>query len=315
MSDQLSLLIRAGNPLIEIETTDEHRAREVVMAVANTLSRPLFEWTVTQGLSCNDKSVNLSSRSEPSRPAEEVRAVLNFAGTFPERAIFMFHDLGPHGTDLWVRRKLRDLHAQFAERRSTMILVEGNPLPPEIRHLGVRHEISLPTPDELEQIIRETFKRTRSEAVVGVSSNITRSTLNQIVQILRGLNRWEAERAISAAIHDDYVLDVDDIPRIIEAKRSLIGTGCLEPIAADFSVDDIGGLTNLKKWLKLRRDGFSLHAREFGLEPPRGVLMLGVQGCGKSLCAKVVAADWKMPLLRLDPGVLYQSLWGRVRAN
>ena len=310
MSDQLSLLIRAGNPLIEIETTDEHRAREVVMAVANTLVRPLFEWTVTQGLSCNDKSVNLSSSSEPNRPAEEVRAALNFAGQFPERAIFMFHDLGPHGTDLWVRRKLRDLHAQFAERRSTMILVEGNPLPPEIRHLGVRHEISLPTPDELEQIIRETFKRTRSEAVVGVSSNITRSTLNQIVQILRGLNRWEAERAISAAIHDDYVLDVDDIPRIVEAKRSLIGTGCLEPIAADFSVDDIGGLTNLKKWLKLRRAGFSLHAREFGLESPRGVLMLGVQGCGKSLCAKVVAADWKMPLLRLDPGVLYQKFVG-----
>ena len=310
MSDQLSFLIRAGNPLIEIETTDERRAREVVMDVAQTLMRPLFEWTVTQGLSCNDKSVNLSSSSEPTRPAEEVRAVLNFAEQFPERAIFMFHDLGPHGNDLWVRRKLRDLHAQFSERRSTMILVEGNPLPPEIGRLSVRHEIRLPTPDELEQIIRETFKQIQSESIVSVSSNITRSTLNQMVQTLRGLNHWEAQRAINAAIHDDYVLNIDDIPRIVEAKRRLIGTGCLEPIAADFSVDDIGGLNNLKKWLKLRRDGFSADAQEFGLEPPRGVLMLGVQGCGKSLCAKVVAADWKMPLLRLDPGVLYQKFIG-----
>lgn len=89
----------------------------------------------------------------------------------------------------------------------------------------------------------------------------------------------------------------------------------MESISVDFSPEDIGGLANLKAWLRQRRDGFSVRAREFGLEPPPGVLMLGVQGCGKSLCAKAVAADWKMPLLRLDPGVLYQKFMAKLRAG
>ena len=104
---------------------------------------------------------------------------------------------------------------------------------------------------------------------------------------------------------------IRDRPGIVERKRTLLGTtGCLESIAADFSVDDIGGLSNLKGWLRQRRDGFTREAQKFGIEPPRGVLMLGVPGCGKSLCAKVVASDWKMSLLRLDPGVLYQKYIG-----
>lgn len=160
-------------------------------------------------------------------------------------------------------------------------------------------------------MVKETFVRIRDESLVEVTAKVTRSTLDQIIQVLRGLNRWEAERAMSAAIHDDYMLTADDIPRIVEAKRCLLGTtGCLEPIAADFPATDIGGLNNLKRWLSLRREGFSKRAREFGLETPRGMLMLGIQGCGKSLCAKAVAADWRMPLLRLDPGMLYQKFIG-----
>lgn len=311
MSDQLSLLIRAGNPLIEIVTTDERRARQVVHRVAKELSRPLFEWTVTNGLSCTDKTINVSFASEPQRAADEVYAVLNFAGQHTDRAIFLFHDLGAHGSDPWVRRKLRDLHVHCADCQATMILVESNPLPAEIQRLGVRYEIGLPTPEELEQVVKETFVRIRDESLVEVTAKVTRSTLDQIIQVLRGLNRWEAERAMSAAIHDDYMLTADDIPRIVEAKRCLLGTtGCLEPIAADFPATDIGGLNNLKRWLSLRREGFSKRAREFGLETPRGMLMLGIQGCGKSLCAKAVAADWRMPLLRLDPGMLYQKFIG-----
>lgn len=311
MFDQLSLLIRAGNPLIEIETTDERRARQLVHDVAKQLTRPLFEWTVTNGLTCTDKSINVASDSEPRSVTDEVRSVLNFAGQYPDRAVYLFHDLGAHGSDSWVRRRLRDLHTHCANCQSTMILVGISPLPPEIRRLVVRYDIELPTLEELERVVRETFVRIRDELLVDVVANVTQATLDQIIQILRGLNRWEAERVISAAIHDDYILGADDIPRIIEAKRHLLGSvGCLEPITLDFSPDDIGGLNNLKDWLRLRRDGFSTRAREFGIETPRGVLMLGVQGCGKSLCAKVVAADWALPLLRLDPGVLYQKFVG-----
>ena len=311
MSEQLHLLIRAGNPLIEIETTDEQRARQLIYRVAEELSRPLFEWSVTKGLHSTDKSSKVSSANESRRAAEEVRAVLNFTGQQSERAVYLFHDLGAHGDDPWVLRKLRDLHIHCTACQATMILVDSNPLPPGIRRLGIRYEIGLPSPEELEQVIRETFVKIRDESVVEVTANVSRAALDQIVQVMRGLNRWEAERVISAAIHDDYMLTAEDIPRIVEAKRNLLGSaGCLEPIAADFAVADIGGLKNLKEWLSLRRDGFSKQAKDFGLDSPRGVLMLGVQGCGKSLCAKVVAADWTMPLLRLDPGLLYQKFIG-----
>ena len=113
------------------------------------------------------------------------------------------------------------------------------------------------------------------------------------------------------------MLDGSDLPRIVDAKRNRLGTtGCLEPIVADVSPDEIGGLKNLKRWLNLRHGGFtSPTAREFGLDPPRGMLLLGVQGCGKSLCAKVVASAWRMPLVRMDPGVLYQKFIGESEAR
>ena len=144
--------------------------------------------------------------------------------------------------------------------------------------------------------------------------------MDQLVQTLRGLTRADAARVVAAAIHVDNALTAEDLPRIIEDKRSLLQTaGCLESISVNVAVDEIGGLDNLKRWLAHRRGGMSARARDFGLEPPRGILLLGVQGCGKSLCRKIVAADWNMPLLRMDPGILYQKYIGesedRLRAS
>jgi SpoVK/Ycf46/Vps4 family AAA+-type ATPase len=145
---------------------------------------------------------------------------------------------------------------------------------------------------------------------------LTQRELEQLVQMLRGLTTQEAARLVSAAIHDDGVLDGAQLPRIMEAKRARLGTlGCLESITADVSPEDIGGLRHLKRWLNLRREGFSARAREFGIDAPRGMLLLGVQGCGKSLCARVVASAWRMPLLRMDPGVLYQKFIGESEAR
>ncbi len=104
--------------------------------------------------------------------------------------------------------------------------------------------------------------------------------------------------------------------KLVEAKRTrLAATGCLESILVDVSPDEIGGLHSLKRWLNLRHGGFSGKGQDFGLEPPRGILLLGVQGCGKSLCAKVVASAWRMPLVRMDPGALYQKFVGETEAR
>ncbi len=197
-----------------------------------------------------------------------------------------------------------------------MVLIEAIGLPSDVRRLAVPFDVGWPAEEELEEIVRTTFQEVRQTSLQPVESKLTKRELDTLVQTLRGLTSEEAARVVAGAIRDDNVLDISDLPRIVDAKRNLLGTtGCLESIAADVSPDEIGGLSNLKRWLNTRHGGFSARAREFGLDPPRGILLLGVQGCGKSLCAKVVASAWRMPLLRMDPGVLYQKYIGESEAR
>lgn len=308
MSDPLKLLIQSGNPLISIPTHDESRAVERMRALAREMSRPLMEWSMTDGLVPLDgQGIRRTPVVEGSSAAKALEHIGQCIGT----NLFVLKDLAPHGKDAKVHRLLRDLAEAFRQNRSTIVLIDALPLPDEIRRLTVRYELPWPTAQELEQVVRDTFKRIRDESFQGVKLDLKRSELEQLINTLRGLSSSEAARVVASAIYDDYSLDGSDLPRMIEVKRTLLGSaGCLEAIAVDFTPDDIGGLHNLKNWLRMRRGGFTRAAREFGLEAPRGVLMLGVPGCGKSLCAKAVAAEWNMPLLRLDPGVLYQKYIG-----
>jgi len=312
MDDKLTLLIRSGNPLISVETTDEQRAEEVVRRVAWQMAQPLFEWSMTTGL----RPITQTGTAEPVVAAGKATAALSFIRDSAGSGLYLLKDMGPHCKDALVHRMLRDLCNRFAHENSAIIMVDALPLPDEIKRFTLRFEIGWPDIDELEQIARETFRAVRDKSLTKVTAQITKRQMEQLVQTLRGLSREEAARVVSAAVYDDYCLNADDLHRIVEAKRTLLGsTGCLESVSAEISTDQIGGLENLKAWLARRRGGFSRQAREFGLAPPRGVLMLGVPGCGKSLCAKVIAADWNMPLLRLDPGVLYQKYIGETESQ
>ncbi|MCH8828429.1 MAG: AAA family ATPase [Planctomycetes bacterium] len=307
MSDTLSLLIRAGNPLIAIETSDETRAMQLVQDVASELRKPLWEWSLTIGL----RPVSRRGTDPPVVKEGKSLPALKHIVENTHEAIYVMKDLGPHCKDALVHRTMRDLLQVLGESRATMILIDALPLADEIRRFAVYYEIGWPDAAELESAARETFRRIRRESGTKVKATISKRQMEQLVQSLRGLTCQEAERVVASAIYDDYLLDASDLPRIVEGKRTLLGSaGCLEAISADVRPEDIGGLNNLKSWLKQRRGGFSKQAREFGLESPRGVLMLGVPGSGKSLCAKVVASDWNMPLLRLDPGMLYQKFIG-----
>jgi len=309
--DALKLLIQSGNPVISLETSDELRAGQLVRMVAEQMALPLFEWSVTDGL----RRVPLQS-SQPLVPPGQIVQALTYVKEAADPALFLLKDLGPHCKDPQVVRTLRDLHFKPAERLWTLVLLESSPLPPAVRRLTVPFEIGWPDAAELEKVVRRTFREARKRSLQKIEARLTQRQLEQLVQSLRGLTAEEAARIVSAAIHDDYVLDATDLPRIVDAKRNRLGTlGCLETIVADFAPEDIGGLGNLKRWLTLRRSGYTARAHEFGLDPPRGILLLGVQGCGKSLCAKVVAAAWNMPLLRMDPGVMYQKFVGESEAR
>ena len=312
MLESLELLIRAGNPLIAIETTDEDRATQLVRNVVLRMRQKLFEWSLTSGL----RPVGDGGPDRAVIDGGEVMATLEHIPNVAQRTVFVFKDLGPHCKDALVHRTLRDLLRLCAKTKSTLILIDALPLPEEIKRFTIRYEVGWPSAEELEQCVKKTYQKIRDESEQLVTAKLRRKELEQLVQNLRGLSCAEAERVVAAAIYADNTLSADDLQSIVEGKRTLLGSaGCLEAIAADVEPDQLAGLTNLKKWLKRRRGGFSKEAREYGLESPRGMLMLGVPGCGKSLCAKVVASDWKMPLLRLDPGVLYNKFIGETESQ
>jgi len=308
LAENLNLLMQSGNAFITVETADETRATRIIRQAASERSITLHDWSMTRGLR------KIDSDGVPGLPIVEgpkAFKALDYVEQNTEPAVYVFRDLGPHCKDAFVVRMLRDLEPVCEQRGATLIFVQAGSLPDDVHQLTVRFDIGWPTTDEVESMVKSTYRRIRRDADEEVTAKVTKRDAEHIVQSLRGLSLKDVSRVVASAIYDDYALTPEDLPRIVEAKRTLLGNrGCLEAIAADFSVDDIGGLSNLKSWLRQRRGGFTRQAQEYGIEPPRGVLMLGVPGCGKSLCAKVVAADWHMPLLRLDPGVLYQKFIG-----
>lgn len=310
-SESLKLLIQAGNPIISMETPDEPRAVDLARETAQAMRLPVSEWSVTSGLTPMPP-MGAKTLVEPGKAAAALRYVKE--STYP--AVYVFKDIGPHCKDPQIVRSLRDLYFSPDTRLWTLVLIDAAPLPPEVRRLTVPFDVGWPDEEELTAIVHKTFQDTQRRSLEQVESKLTKRELEILVQTLRGLTSKEAARVVSGAIHVDNVLDAADLPAVMGAKRNLLGTtGCLETIAADVSPDEIGGLKNLKRWLNMRCGGFSARAREFGLDPPRGILLLGVQGCGKSLCAKVVASAWRMPLMRMDPGVLYQKFIGESEAR
>jgi AAA+ superfamily predicted ATPase len=306
MKERLKLLLKSGHSLIVLDSRDEAEAAELVREAASDLHRKLFEWSLTSGLL---QSIPKTARVElesDTKPAKVLEHVLHYAGTTPE--IYLFKDLGVHAKDPPVARALRDA---YQRENVAIVFIDAEPLPESIRRLAVVLAVPLPSQDEIMSIIKGTFRRINEESMHELTLTLKKSELDRMAQTLRGLTRSEASRIIASVIHDDDRLDAADLPRLVEAKRNrLASTGCLESITVDVAIDEIGGLTNLKAWLARRQGGLARNAREFGIDPPRGLLMLGVQGCGKSLCAKAVAASWGLPLLRMDPGVLYQKYIG-----
>jgi AAA+ superfamily predicted ATPase len=307
--ETLKLLIAAGNPIISIATPDETRAIRIVREAAQQMGLHISEWSLTDGLLAPQAVQVLA---EPGKPATALKYVKDSSNP----AVFLFKDLGQHAKDPQILRYLRDLYFSPPSRTWTVILLDAVAPPIEMRRLTLPLDIGWPDEEEILALVKKTYQDAQQRSLQKVESKLSKTDLETVVQTLRGLTTEEIIRAVSEVLYEDFVLDHSDLPRIVEAKRKrLATTGCLESILVDVSSDEIGGLHNLKRWLRLRHGGFSGKGHEFGLEPPRGILLLGVQGCGKSLCAKVVASAWKMPLVRMDPGALYQKFVGETEAR
>jgi len=303
--------MKAGHGFISIVTHEERYALEVVRCVALDLNRELWLWSVAGGV-CE----GLISGS-PYLPNTDTPTggLAKFYG-LQDSSICVALDLAAHlKRDPKALRLLRDTIGDHEQTGKTVIMIDAtDDMPDVLRSYATPFEVSYPDEDELTQIIRKTLARLNRDKPIQVG--ITKRGMDAIVRNLRGLTRRQAERIIADAVSEDQQFNDDDINVIIAGKRRMIQRGgLLEYIQTPLDMGEIGGMRRLKRWLNQRRGAFTPEARDFGLVPPRGVLMLGVQGAGKSLCAKAIATAWHQPLLKLDPGCLYASFIGESEKN
>jgi hypothetical protein len=240
---------------------------------------------------------------------DPVQALANMESMTVE-AVFILKDFHRHMDDPVVVRRLRDVGQKFSANRRTVIITSPElSVPAELAKLVEYFDLPLPDRERLHEIVRETY--TRLAKTYTLKLQLDAAGVDAMAANFRGLSEEEAERAISQALVTRYALCPESVTDVLEAKKQLLRhSGMLEFVEASDNMASIGGLENLKHWLQQRRGSWEDSAREFGLEPPRGVIILGVQGCGKSLCARAVAGEWKLPLVKFDTSAVYDKYIG-----
>ena len=240
---------------------------------------------------------------------EPVQALANMESMTVE-AVFILKDFHRHMDDPIVIRRLRDVGQKFATNRRTVIITAPEiAMPAELTKLVEYFDLPLPDRDRLHEIIKEVFVRLSKTYTLKLQ--LDDAGVDAMSANLRGLTEEEAERAISQALVTRYALCPESVTDVLDAKKQLLRhSGMLEFVEASDNMAAVGGLENLKHWLGQRRGAWEDSAREFGLEPPRGMIILGVQGCGKSLCARAVAGEWKLPLVKFDTSAVYDKFIG-----
>ncbi len=240
---------------------------------------------------------------------EPVQALANMESMTVE-AVFILKDFHRHMDDPVVVRRLRDVGQKFAANRKTVVITAPEiAVPAELAKLVEYFDLPLPDRDRLRELIHDVYARLAKSYTLKLDLDST--GIDAMSANLRGLTEEEAERAISQALVTRYALCTESVTDVLEAKKQLLRrSGLLEFVEAQDNMASIGGLENLKRWLGQRGGAWEDAAREFGLEPPRGMIILGVQGCGKSLCARAIAGEWKLPLVKFDTSAVYDKFIG-----
>ncbi len=300
-------LIRSFHSLIVVETVEEERVREIVREVATDLTLSMFEWSVTTGFR-RGHGLTIGNTFD-------ALDVLRHIDDLKADAIYLLKDLAPHLNKPETARALRELVAKMMHTQSAIILT-GDPveLPRDIDSLAARFELKLPDEAERRQAIRGVVEAMKARQTVHV--DLSREDVVRLVQALAGLTVAQTRRVIAQAILDDGQLSPLDLERVTRWKGEIIERGgILEFYPAGEHSYELGGFARLKSWLEHARIGFSAEAKAVNLAPPKGVLFVGVQGCGKSLAAKFIAKQWQLPLLKLDAGRLYEKYVGESEKN
>lgn len=299
-SNELILLLKARYPFIYISTLEEDRVEYIIRkSVQSLLNRGIFTWDFVDGYiitSMNNKSIGRRN------PLEALEFIETFVSETPN--IFILKDFQKFFNDIAVSRKLRNLVRILKIQPKTIIVIASSIIiPEELRDLITIVQFKLPQLKEIKKELEKLLKY--------LNQSIDYKFLEILAQACQGLSLERIRRVLAKIIATYKIIDERSIALILKEKSQLISqTEILEFWSVTEKLSYIGGLENLKNWLKKRSNSFSEQALNYGLPIPRGLLLVGIQGTGKSLTAKAIANEWKLPLLRLDVGRLFGGFVG-----
>ncbi|MDH3307667.1 MAG: AAA family ATPase, partial [Acidimicrobiia bacterium] len=297
----LRVLLASPTPLVLAETHEEERFLGVIRDLAADLDLAVWTWSSTSGLA-RDGGPGMHRTENPHQALAWIEDV-----TAP--AVFVFADAHPILADSYVVRRIKETAGRLHPGQTIVMTAPSVEVPPELTSDAHLWKLRPPESPELMALIHRTVEDLSTR---GFPVSIDETSLPDLSAALRGLSISQAERVIQAAAMSDGALSAADLPAIRSAKAELFtAEGILELIEADVgTLDGVGGLENLKQWLEVRTRAQQPDARHLGLPAPRGILLTGVPGCGKSYVAKTLARTWGQPLILLDPGRLFSKYIG-----
>lgn len=304
-TEELEILIKARYPVVYLVSWEERRVTAALQTVADLTKRTLFTWSITQGFSNG-------FGSSTGKLSPELQALVDIIENLPDFSIFLLKDYHAFLKDYRVVRLLRDLAYKTKGMAITLVVMGPVPtIPMELEKDITVLDFPLPGPDEIESILQKAIAQVKDNPNVDVT--LEPEIKEQLIKSAQGLTLDEIESVFARTLVEKKKFD--PIIVLTEKKQIIQKSGVLEYYPAADKLTDVGGMELLKDWLDKRKGSFSDKAHDFGIPAPKGVLLLGVQGCGKSLLAKAIAANWRLPMLKLDVGRIFGSLVGQSEQN
>jgi adenylate kinase family enzyme len=312
---EIETLIRARYPILYVITSEEMRVQNILVEIAGKRQKKVFEWTYSSGIVPAGTSIQSQKTRNPS--TKDPLAALDLVIDQVEPAIFLFKDFHPFLTrnNFAIIRRLKDIALHLKNSFKTIVLISPvMEIPAELDKEITVINFPQPTREDLAALLDKIIDEVRQ--IKQVRIELDEEARERLLQAALGLTLGEAENVFAKIIVKDQCLRGDHVNEVFAEKQQIIRkSGLLEYYAASEDFSTVGGLSVLKEWLNKRVVAFTAEAHAFGLPAPKGILLLGVQGCGKSLCAKAVSRLWQLPLLRFDMGRMFGSLVGSSEEN
>lgn len=298
-TNELTLFLKARYPIIYINTIEEDRVEYVIRKnVKTNLNRSIYSWDFVDGYSNNPNNQGFAKRN----PLQALELVERLNSETP--ALFLLKDFNRFLTDLSISRKLRNISRILKLQPKTIIIIGSDlTIPTELQDLITTLQFQLPIDEEINQEL--------TRLINSLNIKVESELFETLVRACQGLSLERIRRVLSKIIATYKTIDHNSIGILLSEKKQIISqTEILEYCSVNEKITNLGGLNNLKDWLEKRKTAFSVQASNYGLPTPRGLLLVGIQGTGKSLTAKAIANDWQLPLLKLDVGKLFGGIVG-----